>query len=219
MITHIFIANFSDPSTDSHNKATFCLWYSDAEDLRAQGLEAMVALDYDRACEYFRSALSLSTRHTDLALGQDLRTRLEGARAAQRVAQERSNANAVQHPADVAAKGMPAVRLAEAREQASAPASDDQVAARERLEASSAADAQHISDEPVQEVSSDGEPSGQTGRKAGELAIEVHSEPEQEPQPEPEPETHATEESPQPQADSVAKGRGSTKKSKKKKKG
>ena len=122
----------------------------------------MAALDYDRACEYFRSGLSLSTRHADLALGQDLRVRLEGARAAQRAAEERSHANAAEHPADVAAKGMPAERLAEVREQASAPVSNDQAAAQERLEASGAADTQHISDGPVREVSSDGEPSGET---------------------------------------------------------
>ena len=91
----------------------------DAEDLRTRGLECMAALDYDRACECFRSGLSLSTKHSDLALVEDLKIRLEGARAAQRVVQER-NAPADEHPADVAARGMPTIPLAEARQEQAA---------------------------------------------------------------------------------------------------
>ena len=50
----------------------------DAEDLRAQGLEAMAALDYSRACEYFRSGLSLSTKHPTLRLLRTCRFDLKG---------------------------------------------------------------------------------------------------------------------------------------------
>ena len=64
----------------------------------------MAALDYGRACDCFRAALSLSAKHGDHALTADVKHRLEGARAAERCAQERTHtalANAEEHPADV----------------------------------------------------------------------------------------------------------------------
>lgn len=96
----------------------------DAEDLRTQGLEAMAALDYGRACDCFRAALSLSAKYGDPTLTEDVKLRLEGARAAERCMQERANGaltNAEEHPAEIAAKRMPRQPLTEKRNEAAVP--------------------------------------------------------------------------------------------------